>query len=97
MIDWYGYDRGLLEISEGRHPKLASDIVEDVLDTMGRSSASVLSRAITQWPEAVGTEIARRSRPVSLYDGVLSVEVDSSTWQYVLEREHKDRILSWLR
>lgn len=33
-----------------------------------------------EWPRAVGPELARRSRPVTLRLGTLTVAVDNSTW-----------------
>ena len=33
-----------------------------------------------QWPEIVGAEAARRSRPLALRQGVLQVSVDNSPW-----------------
>lgn len=34
----------------------------------------------SEWPKIVGTQIAKHARPDSLKDGVLFVEVDSSSW-----------------
>lgn len=97
MMDWYGTTRGILEMARGRPVKMAGDVVDEVLEKMGRSSAALLASVAARWEETVGRDIARRSRPVAMTGNVLSVEVDNATWQFVLEREHRGRILQWLK
>jgi len=41
-------------------------------------------RAVLSWAEAVGPEVARRSRAVSYRDGRLTVEVAGSVWMHHL-------------
>jgi len=49
------------------------------------------------WPDLVGADVARRALPVGLRDRVLTVEVRSTTWLYVLQREHRDEVCARLR
>ena len=41
-------------------------------------------RAVTEWPSAVGPQIARRARAVGFQDGTLRIEVEGSSWHYQL-------------
>jgi len=41
-------------------------------------------RGVLGWAEAVGPEIARRSRAISYHDGRLTVEVAGSVWMHHL-------------
>jgi predicted nucleic acid-binding Zn ribbon protein len=38
----------------------------------------------SQWPQVVGPEIAKHSRPVNYYNKILTVEVTNSVWLHEL-------------
>jgi predicted nucleic acid-binding Zn ribbon protein len=50
------------------------------------------ARALTLWPEVVGTPVADATRAENVRDGVLSVVTRTSTWAFELTF-HKERIL----
>ena len=41
-------------------------------------------RAVSEWPELVGTRVASHARAVGFRDGLLHVEVDGSAWLHEL-------------
>jgi len=61
-------------------PLLFGAAIEKLLAARGWQ-ADVRSAGVTaRWPEIVGTEIAARCRPVSLTDGELVLEAESTAW-----------------
>lgn len=61
-----------------------------LLDDLGLDGASSAFRIKVLWEEAVGTEIARHCRPVSVRGGVLDAEVDSSVWCQQLQMQRPE-------
>jgi len=98
LTDWYGADQAPAEIAAHRSPaRLVSELVDEALGRLGLADVAVLERVRSLWPTLVGADVARRALPVGVRDHVLTVEVNSSTWLYVLEREHRERVTVRLR
>ena len=52
-------------------------------------------RAVADWSDTVGPQIAKRTRAVSFRDGALVVEVDGSAWMHelgFLARDLRDKL-----
>ena len=49
-------------------------------------------RAVREWPDAVGPQVARRARAVSFQEGTLIVEVDGSAWLQELSVLKRDLV-----
>lgn len=98
LKDWYGAAEGVAEIvaHQSRAVPIA-DVVAEVLAGFGMQDALLLDELREKWPALVGADIARRTHPVMIQRGVLHIEVTGTTWCYVLEREHKTRILAEIR
>jgi predicted nucleic acid-binding Zn ribbon protein len=56
-----------------------------VLADLGLEDAQRAFRIGEHWEEAVGSDVARHSRPVALRGDVLEVDVDSSVWAQQLQ------------
>jgi len=54
--------------------------VERVLTDLGLDVLTTAMRVAERWPEVVGEQVAKHSRPVGIRGGVLEVEVVSSVW-----------------
>jgi|MudIll2142460700_1097286.scaffolds.fasta_scaffold755489_2 predicted nucleic acid-binding Zn ribbon protein len=65
-------------------PRAAGEILVKVLEELGLSQKLREREALTQWPEVVGPEVARRSRALRIREGVLYVRVDSAVWRQEL-------------
>jgi len=59
-------------------------LVPQLLRNLGLEDGVLGWRAVEEWPEAVGSRIASRTRAVGFQDGTLRVEVAGSAWQYEL-------------
>ena len=62
------------------NPVALSAIMDRVVKDMGFGDTLLLERLRTNWQIIVGPTIARKTRPVSLDDGVLTVGVTSPSW-----------------
>ena len=65
-------------------------VLPALLRDLGLEAGVLGWRAVTEWPDAVGSPIARRTRAVSFQDGTLRIEVEGSAWRYELELLKRD-------
>src|SRR5262245_66314920 len=65
-------------------------VLPALLRELGLEAGVLGWRAVTEWPDAVGPPIARRTRAVSFQDGTLRIEVEGSAWRYELELLKRD-------
>jgi predicted nucleic acid-binding Zn ribbon protein len=65
-------------------------VLPALLRELGLEAGVLGWRAVTEWPDAVGPQIARRTRAVSFQDGTLRIEVEGSAWRYELELLKRD-------
>jgi predicted nucleic acid-binding Zn ribbon protein len=56
------------------------DSLEQVARRLGAPGATALTSVFGHWEEIVGPSVAAHSRPLTLRDGVLRVEVDEPGW-----------------
>ena len=77
-------------------PRKIGTALGRVLDDLGLVGPSSAFRIAELWTEAVGPEIARHCRPVSVRGGVLDAEVDSSVWCQQLQMQRPE-LLALLR
>jgi len=94
LQDWYGSDRGKLEVVAHQRPaREIRNVVDQVFSELGRQDIMRLEVLRQHWAELVGVDVARHTSPAGFRGRTLDVEVSSSSWLYVLEHEHKGRIL----
>lgn len=77
-------------MSRPRRPRLrtaarAGDLVDTLLAGWGLNERLHQYKALLIWDEVVGPQIAARTRPEKLRDGVLEVCVDQPTWMQQLQ------------
>lgn len=73
-----------------RRPRLkqaarAGELVDKMLKGLGLDERLQQYRALIIWEEVVGPQIAARTRPVRIREGVLEVNVDQPTWMQQLQ------------
>ena len=83
-----------------RRPRLkqaahAGDLVDKLLKGLGLNERLQQYRALIIWEEVVGPQIAARTRPIRIREGVLEVNVDQPTWRQQLQLM-KPKILAQL-
>ena len=67
-----------------------SGLLPELLRELGLEAGMMGWRAVREWPDAVGPQVARRARAVAFQEGTLVVEVDGSAWLHelsILRRE----------
>jgi hypothetical protein len=77
-------------MSRIRRPRLrtaarAGDLLDALLAGWGLDTRLQQYRALVVWDEVVGPQIAARTRPEKIRDGVLEVCVDQPTWMQQLQ------------
>ncbi len=87
-------------VRKPRRPKmkqaaLAGDLVERLLKGFGLDERLQQYRALIIWEEVVGPQIAARTRPIRIREGILEVNVDQPTWMQQLQLM-KPKILAQL-
>ena len=63
-----------------REPVAVGALLPRVLHDLGLGAPARVLRIAEHWAEAVGPEVARRSRPLALRGEELEVGVESSVW-----------------
>jgi hypothetical protein len=63
----------------------AGDLVGKLLKGFGLDERLHQYRALIIWEEVVGPQIAARTRPVRIREGVLEINVDQPTWMQQLQ------------
>jgi predicted nucleic acid-binding Zn ribbon protein len=69
----------------GRGPTTIKSVLGQALDAMDLDRAMSTAEIAEIWPEVVGPEVARHSRPIGMKGDVLHAEVDSSVWSQQLQ------------
>ncbi|WP_082475255.1 DciA family protein [Frigoribacterium sp. Leaf263] len=64
----------------GREPRGIADVLASVTTEMGWNSPLAQSELMEAWPALVGDELSGHSHPVSIDDGTLTVQCDSTAW-----------------
>ncbi|MGK2943569.1 MAG: DUF721 domain-containing protein [Desulfuromonadales bacterium] len=73
----------------------AGELVDKMLKGLGLDERLHQYRALIIWEEVVGPQIAARTRPIRIREGVLEVNVDQPTWMQQLQLM-KPKILTQL-
>jgi hypothetical protein len=63
-----------------RDPEGMRDLVAKAVSSLGLGELATAGRLFRSWEEIVGPEVAARSQPLSLRDGVLRIQTDSPAW-----------------
>lgn len=65
---------------DARDPQLLSSVTADLARSRGWSTKVAEGSVFGQWEAVVGDQIAEHANPVSLTDGVLTIEAESTAW-----------------
>ncbi|MDR0626222.1 MAG: DciA family protein [Bifidobacteriaceae bacterium] len=66
--------------SNGRDPKMAGELVNELLAAEGWQGQVAEGAVIANWQQIVGPRVAEHCQIVSLEEGKLIIKADSSTW-----------------
>jgi predicted nucleic acid-binding Zn ribbon protein len=67
-------------------------LLEKVMGKLGIQKRVDEYRVVEEWSEIVGSAISKRVRPVGVERGVLTVQVDSSSWLMEMRMRSRDLI-----
>lgn len=81
----------------GREPTGLDDVMDSLTTVMGWSSPLARGELLSAWSRLVGDDIAARSQPVGIEEGVLSVQCDSTAWATQLRMMQGDILTSVVR
>jgi len=98
LRQWYGETEGNAEIAARRSPPVhIGRVVGSVMRDLGLSRNVLLEELLDSWSAVVGDDVARRSVPSDIQGATLTVEVSDSSWMYMLQTVHRQRIVDELR
>ncbi len=91
---WLGEEREPSVLADLRPMKADMEsLVGEALASVGQEDMLVLTKLQDHWGEIVKAEIAKMSKPLSLFRGTLRVRVLNSSLLFVFERQLKGEIL----
>lgn len=61
-------------------PRPLRDSLAEVSAELGLAASEAFTRLCARWSEVVDADVSAHSRPRSLRDGVLAIEVDEAPW-----------------
>ena len=91
---WLGEERDPSVLADLRPMKADMEsLVGEALASVGQEDMLILTKLQDHWGEIVKAEIAKMSKPLSLFRGTLRVRVLNSSLLFVFERQLKGEIL----
>ncbi len=91
---WLGEEREPSVLADLRPMKADMEsLVGEALASVGQEDMLILTKLQDHWGEIVKAEIAKMSKPLSLFRGILRVRVLNSSLLFVFERQLKGEIL----
>ena len=91
---WLGEEREPSVLADLRPKKTDMEsLVGEALASVGQEDMLILTKLQDHWGEIVKAEIAKMSKPLSLFRGTLRVRVLNSSLLFVFERQLKGEIL----
>ena len=91
---WLGEEREPSVLADLRPMKTDMEaLVGEALASVGQEDMLILTKLQDHWGEIVKTDIAKMSKPLSLFRGTLRVRVLNSSLLFVFERQLKGEIL----
>lgn len=77
--------------------KKGADLLPEVLREIGKKAGNRSEEVFAYWTQLIGEKMASLTRPVSYVDGVLTVNVKSSTLYSLLCQHERTRLLGQLQ
>ena len=78
----------------GRDPAGLDDVMDSLTRVMGWTSPLARGELLSAWSSLVGEDVAARSQPVGVEEGVLSIQCDSTAWATQLRLMQSDILTS---
>lgn len=93
LKEWFGEDFARAErLEHQRSARPVGDGMDEVFQRIGLADVALLTEAREIWPEIAGEQVAAVARPVACRNGCLTIEVESSTWMFTLQRRYRSTL-----
>lgn len=81
LSEWYGEETGKEEL-KAYFPKIVSvnEVLKKIVSNESYREIELLTRFQQAWTTLVGKEVSANSKPLSLKDGVLTIQAKNSAW-----------------
>ncbi|MEI6054619.1 MAG: DUF721 domain-containing protein [Lentisphaerota bacterium] len=81
LKDWYGENIGKEEL-KAYFPKVVAvkDVLKKIVSNENYEEIELLVKLQKSWLDIVGSEVSANSKPLSLKDGVLTIQAKNSAW-----------------
>jgi predicted nucleic acid-binding Zn ribbon protein len=76
-------------VKRTKGPEDIKNIVVKVIKKIERQEPGKKEKILKAWGSVVGEKVVLHSRPIGIKKGLLTIEVDSSTWLYELSLKKK--------
>jgi len=73
-------DGATVPFGAGREPHGLNDVIDGLAEHLGWTSPLARSELLSSWAEIAGEETAQHSTPLSIEEGLLTVQCDSTAW-----------------
>ena len=81
LTEWYGEEIGKEEI-KAYFPKVVSvnEVLKKIISNENYQEIEMLTNFQRSWSDLVGQEVSANSKPLSLKDGILTIQAKNSAW-----------------
>lgn len=77
--------RGMSAVNNSQDPQLLKDILTQVIQERDWKGGIAEGTLFSTWADVVGQEISQHATPISLLDGVLTIQTSSTAWAVQLQ------------
>lgn len=77
---------------KGKKPEDIGDIISQVIKKLDTKTHGQREKVVRAWQNAIEPKAISHTRPVAIKKNILTIEVDSSTWLYMLSLKKKNTL-----
>ncbi|HAZ10715.1 MAG: hypothetical protein A2047_00795 [Omnitrophica bacterium GWA2_41_15] len=78
---------------KGKKPEEIGLIISQVIKKLDTKTHGSIEEIVQAWHNAVEAKAISHTKPVAIKKNILTIEVDSSTWLYMLSLKKKNTLL----
>lgn len=75
---------------KGKKPEGIGDILSQVIKKLDTKTHGQREEIVQAWEKAIEPKAISHTKPVAIKKNILTIEVDSSTWLYMLNLKKRD-------
>nr|MBU1327912.1 DUF721 domain-containing protein [Candidatus Omnitrophota bacterium] len=78
---------------KGKRPVDIRNIISQVIKKLDTKTHGQRGEIVQAWQDAIESKAIAHTKPVAIKKNILTIEVDSSTWLYMLSLKKKNTLL----